>query len=246
MTKSQQDSIRPFTINIPEAQLADLRQRIHATRWPDAETVNDQSQGVQTARIQALVRYWGNDYDWRKVEAQLNALPQFVTKIDGLDIHFLHVRSRHPNAKSPRAVISRPGNSRKFTPPSFAQRSRHSEVRGHVATNPSGLRRFPEDRRHDDRRQPLQLDQNREHIAIDISKSITVHSESLRRRGKTSRAGTSSPRTIGRSIPTSSASTPGAPARKRQSSSRAMCRFYRNRKAVAKVIEEASNDLAAC
>jgi pimeloyl-ACP methyl ester carboxylesterase len=98
VTQSQPDSIRPFTINIPEAQLADLRQRIHATRWPDAETVNDQSQGVQTARIQALVRYWGSDYDWRKVEAQLNALPQFVTKIDGLDIHFLHVRSRHPNA----------------------------------------------------------------------------------------------------------------------------------------------------
>ena len=76
----------------------DLRRRIAATRWPERETVSDQSQGVQLAKLQALVHYWGTDYDWRKAEAKLNALPQFVTTIDGLDIQFIHVRSRHPNA----------------------------------------------------------------------------------------------------------------------------------------------------
>jgi pimeloyl-ACP methyl ester carboxylesterase len=92
------DAIRPFRVNVPEAELADLRRRVLATRWPERETVADQSQGVRLAKIQELVRYWGTDYDWRKVEAKLNALPQFVTTIDGLDIHFIHVRSRHPNA----------------------------------------------------------------------------------------------------------------------------------------------------
>jgi pimeloyl-ACP methyl ester carboxylesterase len=92
------DAVRPFRVNIPEAELADLRRRVLATRWPARETVTDQSQGVRLAKIQELVRYWGTDYDWRKVEAKLNALPQFVTSIDGLDIHFIHVRSRHPNA----------------------------------------------------------------------------------------------------------------------------------------------------
>jgi pimeloyl-ACP methyl ester carboxylesterase len=91
-------AIRPFNVNVPEKALVDLRQRIAATRWPDRETVTDRSQGAQLAKIQALVRYWGTDYDWRKAEAKLNALPQFMTKIDGLDIHFIHVRSRHPNA----------------------------------------------------------------------------------------------------------------------------------------------------
>jgi len=91
-------AIRPFRINVPEEALVDLRRRVLATRWPDRETVTDRSQGAQLAKIQELVRYWGTDYDWRKVEAQLNALPQFLTEIDGLDIHFLHVRSRHPNA----------------------------------------------------------------------------------------------------------------------------------------------------
>jgi pimeloyl-ACP methyl ester carboxylesterase len=91
-------NIRPFNVNVPEKALVDLRQRIAATRWPDREAVTDRSQGAQLAKIQALVRYWGTDYDWRKAEAKLNALPQFVTKIDGLDIHFIHVRSRHPNA----------------------------------------------------------------------------------------------------------------------------------------------------
>src|SRR5688572_15431067 len=91
-------SIRPFTVQVPQAALDDLRRRINATRWPDKETVADRSQGTQLAKLQELVRYWGTDYDWRKAEAKLNALPQFVTTIDGLDIHFTHVRSRHPNA----------------------------------------------------------------------------------------------------------------------------------------------------
>jgi pimeloyl-ACP methyl ester carboxylesterase len=92
------DAIRPFHINIPEEDLVDLRRRVLATRWPDRETVMDQSQGVPLAKLQELVRYWGTDYDWRKIEARLNALPQFVTTIDGVDIHFIHVRSRYPNA----------------------------------------------------------------------------------------------------------------------------------------------------
>jgi pimeloyl-ACP methyl ester carboxylesterase len=91
-------SIRPFTVRVPQAELDDLRRRIAATRWSDRETVTDRSQGVQLEKLQALVRYWGRDYDWRKAEAKLNALPQFMTTIDGVDIHFIHVRSRHPNA----------------------------------------------------------------------------------------------------------------------------------------------------
>src|SRR5260370_1768270 len=92
------NTIRPFRIFVPDEQLVDLRRRIAATRWPDRETVNDPSQGVQLAKIQELVRYWGTGYDWRKAEAKLNALPQFITTIDDVDIHFIHVRSRHPNA----------------------------------------------------------------------------------------------------------------------------------------------------
>jgi pimeloyl-ACP methyl ester carboxylesterase len=92
------DAIRPFRINVPEAALVDLRRRLAATRWPDKETVADQSQGAQLAMLQELVQYWGSGYDWRKAEAKLNALPQFTTTIDGLDIHFIHLRSRHPNA----------------------------------------------------------------------------------------------------------------------------------------------------
>ena len=91
-------AIRPFHVNVPEEDLLDLRRRLAATRWPDREIVADQSQGVQLTTVQQLVRYWQNDYDWRKVEARLNALPQFVTEIDGVDIHFIHVRSRHENA----------------------------------------------------------------------------------------------------------------------------------------------------
>jgi pimeloyl-ACP methyl ester carboxylesterase len=92
------DVVLPYRIHVSKAALSDLRQRVRATRWPDKETVSDQSQGVQLTKIQQLVRYWGTDYDWRKAEAKLNALPQFVTSIDGLDIHFIHVRSRHANA----------------------------------------------------------------------------------------------------------------------------------------------------
>src|ERR671927_1187304 len=91
--------VRPFpTINVPEEELAELRRRVAATQWPEKETVADESQGVQLATMQELARYWATDYDWRKVEATLNALPQFMTEIDGLDIHFIHVRSPHPNA----------------------------------------------------------------------------------------------------------------------------------------------------
>ncbi|MES2168581.1 MAG: epoxide hydrolase [Pseudomonadota bacterium] len=92
------DEIRPFRINVPDEQLADLRRRVKATRWPDRETVKDSSQGVQFATIQKLADYWATDYDWRKIEAKLNALPQFITEIDGLDIHFIYVRSKHENA----------------------------------------------------------------------------------------------------------------------------------------------------
>ena len=95
---AEEKSIRPFQINVPEDALVDLRRRIAATRWPDKESVTDQSQGVQLATIQALARYWATDYDWRKIEAKLNALPQFITEIDGLDIHFIHVHSKHENA----------------------------------------------------------------------------------------------------------------------------------------------------
>jgi pimeloyl-ACP methyl ester carboxylesterase len=91
-------AFRPFHVNVPEQALVDLRQRIAATRWPDRETVPDRSQGVQLEKLQALVRYWGTGYDWRKAEAKLNALPQFMTNIDGIDIQFIHVRSRHKNA----------------------------------------------------------------------------------------------------------------------------------------------------
>jgi pimeloyl-ACP methyl ester carboxylesterase len=91
-------TIRPFRVNVPQSALDDLRRRIASTRWPDKETVADRSQGVQLATMKEVVRYWQTDYDWRKAEARLNALPQFVTTIDGVDIHFIHVKSRHPNA----------------------------------------------------------------------------------------------------------------------------------------------------
>ncbi len=91
-------AIRPLRVNVPEDELVELRKRINAARWPERETVPDATQGVQLAAIQALARYWATEYDWRKVEARLNALPQFITEIDGLDIHFIHVRSKHENA----------------------------------------------------------------------------------------------------------------------------------------------------
>jgi pimeloyl-ACP methyl ester carboxylesterase len=92
------DEIRPFKVNIPEEQLVDLRRRLAATKWPERETVTDASQGVQLATMRKLADYWAKDYDWRKTEAKLNSYPQFVTNIDGLDIHFIHVKSKNPNA----------------------------------------------------------------------------------------------------------------------------------------------------
>ena len=92
------NAIRPFRVNFPEADLTELRRRINATKWPERELVADATQGVQLATVQALAGYWGTEYDWRKVEARLNALPQFMTEIDGLDIHFIHVRSKHEDA----------------------------------------------------------------------------------------------------------------------------------------------------
>jgi pimeloyl-ACP methyl ester carboxylesterase len=92
------NTIRPFHVNAAEADLTELRRRIKATNWPERETVTDATQGVQLATTQALARYWATEYDWRKIEAKMNALPQFITEIDGLDIHFIHVRSKHENA----------------------------------------------------------------------------------------------------------------------------------------------------
>ena len=95
---AEETAIQPFRARVPDEAIADLRRRLQMTRWPDKETVADASQGAQLAKLQELVTYWGTGYDWRKAEAKLNALPQFTTKIDGVDIHFIHVKSRHPNA----------------------------------------------------------------------------------------------------------------------------------------------------
>ncbi|HTS44613.1 MAG TPA: epoxide hydrolase [Puia sp.] len=92
------ESIRPFRVHIPEEKLADLKRRILATQWPDQEIVKDETQGVQVATMKALAKYWATEYDWRKIETKINALPQFITKIDRVDIHFIHVRSKYPNA----------------------------------------------------------------------------------------------------------------------------------------------------
>ncbi|MGH7680331.1 MAG: epoxide hydrolase family protein [Gemmatimonadaceae bacterium] len=97
-TAAETTSLQPFRFRAPDEALADLRKRIQATRWPEQETVADDSQGVRLATIQQLARYWASDYDWRKAEAKLDALPQFITNIDGLDIHFIHVRSKHEDA----------------------------------------------------------------------------------------------------------------------------------------------------
>jgi hypothetical protein len=97
-TAAEGNAVRPFRVDIPEQDVAALRRRIAATRWPDRETVTDRSQGAQLAKVQELVRHWGTGYEWRKCEARLNALPQFATEIDGLDIHFIHVRSANPDA----------------------------------------------------------------------------------------------------------------------------------------------------
>jgi pimeloyl-ACP methyl ester carboxylesterase len=98
MTKTEASAIRPFHASFPEAELTDLRRRVIAARWPERETVTDATQGVQLATIQKLADYWGKDYDWGKCEAKLKALPHFITEIDGLDIHFIHVRSKHEHA----------------------------------------------------------------------------------------------------------------------------------------------------
>jgi len=95
---ADETAIRPFHVDVPEEELTALRKRVNATRWPDRETVADQTQGVQLATVQAVARYWATEYDWRKCQATLNALPQFITEIDGLDIHFIHARSKHDNA----------------------------------------------------------------------------------------------------------------------------------------------------
>src|SRR3954470_21093971 len=95
---SSDETIRPFQFRARQADLDDLKRRILATRWPEKEPVNDQSQGVPLATMKALAHYWATEYDWRKVEARLNSYPNFITKIDGLDIHFIHVRSKHKNA----------------------------------------------------------------------------------------------------------------------------------------------------
>ena len=97
-TSSDKIAIRRFHVNVPEAELSELRRRVKATVWPEKETVPDATQGVQLATMQRLARYWATEYDWRKVEAKLNSLPNFITEIDGLDIHFIHVRSKHENA----------------------------------------------------------------------------------------------------------------------------------------------------
>lgn len=96
--RAQDTAIRPFVVEVPQVDVDDLRRRLAATRWPDKETVADPSQGAQLAKLQPLVQYWATDYDWRRAEAKLNAFAQFKTEIDGVDIHFFHVRSRHPNA----------------------------------------------------------------------------------------------------------------------------------------------------
>ena len=98
MTKTEASAIRPFHVSFPEAELTELRRRVNATRWPERETVTDATQGVQLATVQKLADYWGKDYEWCKCEAKLKALPHFITEIDGLDFHFIHVRSKHEHA----------------------------------------------------------------------------------------------------------------------------------------------------
>src|SRR6478752_5510941 len=97
-TDTHEPEIRPFHVHVPDAEVADLNRRVKMTRWPDRQTVTDDTQGVQLATMQKLARYWATDYDWRKVEARINALPNFITNIDGLDIHFIQVKSKEPNA----------------------------------------------------------------------------------------------------------------------------------------------------
>jgi hypothetical protein len=121
---SSETEIRPFLVEFPAEEIADLRRRIAATRWPERETVTDDSQGVRLALVQGLARYWGTDYDWRTGEKKLNAQPNFITEIDGLGIYFIHVRSRHEDAL-PLIVTHRwPGAG--WDPPRTARAARHS------------------------------------------------------------------------------------------------------------------------
>ncbi|PJJ66424.1 pimeloyl-ACP methyl ester carboxylesterase [Chryseobacterium geocarposphaerae] len=113
-TSNSDMSIRPFKINIPQTKLNDLKRRISETRFPDRETVKDESQGIQLAQLKELIDYWGNGYDWRKLENKLNVLPQFVTKIDGLDIQFIHVRSKEKNALPVLLTHGWPGSPLEF------------------------------------------------------------------------------------------------------------------------------------
>ncbi|HEX8934166.1 MAG TPA: epoxide hydrolase N-terminal domain-containing protein, partial [Pseudonocardiaceae bacterium] len=122
--------IRPFRVDIPEDELADLRRRIAATRWPERETVADESQGVQLSTTQELVRYWGTEYDFRRFEARLNALPQFITEIDGLDIHFIHVKSPHENALPLIMTTAGPAQSSSCSRPSARSPTRPPTAAG--------------------------------------------------------------------------------------------------------------------
>ncbi|TCD26461.1 epoxide hydrolase [Pedobacter psychrodurus] len=110
-----EEPIRPFKVNISDTAIKDLRQRVLATKWPDQETVTDQSQGAKLSKMKELIKYWGTNYDWRKAEAKLNAYPQFVTKIDGVDIHFIHVKSKHKNAMPLILSHGWPGSVFEFT-----------------------------------------------------------------------------------------------------------------------------------
>src|SRR5262245_445718 len=98
MTQDGNTAIRPFHISVPEKEIVELKRRVNETRWPERETVADYSQGVKLETIQELAHYWANEYDWRKVEARINSYPHFMTEIDGLDFHFIHVRAKHENA----------------------------------------------------------------------------------------------------------------------------------------------------
>src|SRR5260370_1417250 len=113
---AEDNTIRPFQVGFPEAELTELRRRVNATRWPERETVTDDSQGVRLAMMQELARYWGTDYDWRTCEAKLNDLPHFLTEIDGLDIHFIHVRSPPALPGPPPPADNRPSRGASPTP----------------------------------------------------------------------------------------------------------------------------------
>jgi hypothetical protein len=121
-TASAESAVRPFRIEVPQGEIDELRRRIDATRWPTRELVTDRSQGVQLAAIQNLARYWTTEYDWRRCEARLNALPQFKTEIDGLDIHFIHVESAHEDALPLIMTHGWPGSGRPVTRPGLTSR----------------------------------------------------------------------------------------------------------------------------